>query len=200
MSMHLPSYDKFINCGNFSEQVAVLEDLFEPSYSILKFTLRDEDFMNRVRREAGNYREFIELIRLKLLDISQNAEKVGPSSRDVDHLAEIVSAHPRLGESVRLSAHSKKEQCNLSNSNDPPEIREKLAELNGNYEETYPGLRFVVFVNGRTRSEIIEVMQKRIASGNSWFEEVNIAINELCCIALDRVNKLESNGNGDCAK
>lgn len=193
--MLLPSYDKFINCGNFSEQAAVLEDLFEPSYSILKFTLRDEDFMLKARREAGNYQEFIELIRSKLLDISHNTEKAGPSSRDVDHLADIVSAHPRLGEPVRmLSAHSEAEQRNLRNSNEPSEIREKLAELNGEYEGVYPGLRFVVFVNGRTRSEIIKVMQERIASGNSWFEEVDIAINELCSIALDRAKKLESNG------
>ncbi|QLL31615.1 hypothetical protein HG536_0B04790 [Torulaspora globosa] len=193
--MLLPSYDNFINCENFSKQAAVVEDLFEPSYSILKFTLRDDDFMHQARRDASNYGEFIELIRSKLLQISHNTEKVGPSSRDVDHLADIVSAHPRLGESVkRLSAHSEKEQRNLSNSNDPAEIREKLAELNEDYEQAYPGLRFVVFVNGRSRSEIIKVMQERIASGNSWFGEVDIAINELCCIALDRVKKWESSG------
>lgn len=193
IAMSLPSYDEFIECDDFDKRVSVVDELFEPSYSILRFTVRNKDFMQQARQETRNYGEFIELIRSRLLQISHDTAIVGPSSRDVDHLAEIVSAHPRLGESKkRLSAHSEKEQRNLNNSGDPPEIQTKLIELNKNYEEVYPGLKFVVFVNGRSRLEIIKIMEERIHSGNSWFEEVDIAINELCCIALDRVKKWEA--------
>lgn len=190
--MCLPDYSCFVESDNLTEQTKVIDDLFEPSYSILRFTLRDGMFMQNAKLHAKNYAEFIELIRSRLLNICNNTEQIGPSSRDVDHLADIVGAHPRLGESAKkLSASSKKEQQKLQNNNDPIEIREMIAKLNNAYEKKYPGLRFVVFVNGRSRPQIIRDMQRRIESGNSWFEEARIAINELCDIAQDRVSKGE---------
>lgn len=191
--MHLPCYEEFINDELSDTQISVLEELFEPSYSIIRFTLKNKVFMQLAQKEAVSYAEFIELIRSHLLQVTHQAEAIGPSSRDVDHLAEIVSAHPRLGDPPkRLSAHSKEEQKNLNNSKDSPEVRRKLVELNKAYEETYPGLLFVAFVNGRSRPEILKVMEQRIGSGNSWFREVEIAINELCAIALDRIKKWET--------
>lgn len=190
--MPILDYDSFIKSGDLAKQIEVIDDLFEPSHSILRFTVRDKELMQSAERRASDYAEFIELVRTRLLEICTRTEQIGPSSRDVDHLADIVSAHPRLGEPPKhLSVHSKKEQRNLQGNNDPAEIQEKLVELNHEYETAYPGLQFVVFVNGRSRPEIISLMRQRIDSGNSWFEEVRVAINELCDIAQDRVSKLE---------
>lgn len=187
----LPTYRDFVTSNTLQQQINVIDSLFEPSDSILRFTLRNKEFMRIAEHDVNTYSDFIELIRSKLLQISKNAELVGPSSRDVDHLADIISAHPRLGEpSKNLSVHSKNEQKNLQNSQDTPEIQRKLVELNKSYEEVYEGLKFVVFVNGRSRPEIIELMQQRIDSGNPWFDETRVAINELCDIAQDRIKKL----------
>lgn len=189
--MSLPNYDTFINC-DILQQTNVIDNLFEPSYSILRFTLRNKEFMQYAKSNTKSYEDLVELIRSRLLQISRDTQIVGPSSRDVDHLADIVSAHPRLGATAsKLSSHSEKEQKKLQNSGDPPEVKQRLLELNRAYEDLYPGLRFVVFVNGRSRSEIIKVMEQRIASGNSWFDETRIAINELCDIARDRAKKWE---------
>lgn len=191
--MSLIEYASFINCDTLANQINVIDILFEPSSSILKFTIRDGSFMQIARNQAKSYTDFIELVRARLLRICKDTEEVGPSSRDVDRLADIVAAHPRLGEPPKnLSVHSKNEQQNLQNNRDSVEIREKIVELNHAYEKAYPGLQFVVFVNGRSRPEIISVMQQRIASKNSWFEEVRIAINELCDIAQDRAHKWEA--------
>lgn len=188
----LPTYSDFVTNCTLQNQTDVIDSLFEPSGSILRLTLRNKEFMRNAKYDVNTYPEFIELIRLKLLQVSKNTELAGPSSRDVDHLAEIISAHPRLGESSKnLSIHSKNEQKNLKNSQDTPEIQRKLIELNKSYEEVYEGLKFIKFVNGRSRPEIIELMQQRIISGNSWYEETRVAINELCDIAQDRVKKLD---------
>ena len=37
---------------------------------------------------------------------------------------------------------------------------QEIKELNAAYEKTFPGLRYVVFVNGRSRHEIMDNMQK----------------------------------------
>ena len=89
-----------------------------------------------------------------------------------------------------LSIHSLNEQANLAKENEnTSEMEGRLKELNARYESVYGGLRFVVFVNGRSRQDIIEIMQARINSSNSWFKECEIALNEMCDIALDRSNK-----------
>lgn len=41
-----------------------------------------------------------------------------------------------------------------------------LGELNEEYERVFPGLRFVVWVNGRGRGEIMGIMRERIERGD----------------------------------
>ena len=59
----------------------------------------------------------------------------------------------------------------------------ELAYLNQVYEEKF-GFRFVVFVAGRSKLEILEVLQERI--GNSREEELDTGCRELVAIAKDR--------------
>jgi 2-oxo-4-hydroxy-4-carboxy-5-ureidoimidazoline decarboxylase len=59
----------------------------------------------------------------------------------------------------------------------------ELAYLNQVYEEKF-GFRFVVFVAGRSREELLEVLRERIA--NTREEELETGIRELVAIAQDR--------------
>ena len=67
---------------------------------------------------------------------------------------EALAAHPAIGQRTGLSARSAAEQ----GSDDDPEVLAELAELNRAYEERF-GFRFVVFVNGRPRREIVPVLR-----------------------------------------
>ncbi|SJM86089.1 uncharacterized protein ZBIST_2653 [Zygosaccharomyces bailii] len=179
-------YQDFI--GSSSKlQEEVMDDLFEPSEGLQVLTLKNNEFMS----EAGSlksYSEFIELVRSTLLQTSVRAEREG--EQELNLLVDVVGAHPRLGEpKLKLSRYSQAEQQNLQQSHDPPYIKERLAQLNAEYERLYPQLKFVVFVNGRTRPEIIKVMESRISSKRPWFEECRQAIHELCNIAQDRIRQ-----------
>jgi 2-oxo-4-hydroxy-4-carboxy-5-ureidoimidazoline decarboxylase len=88
-----------------------------------------------------------------------------------EHKAEALAAHPRIGE-------PSPEQ----HGGDPTVLTE-LAYLNQVYEEKF-GFRFVVFVAGRPRSEILPVMRERLARTRE--EELETGILELVEIARDR--------------
>lgn len=64
----------------------------------------------------------------------------------------FISGHPRIGERGKLSALSNAEQVTKVTSQ---EVLEKLEGLNTLYERAFPGLRYVTFVNGRSREDII---------------------------------------------
>jgi len=59
----------------------------------------------------------------------------------------------------------------------------ELAYLNQVYEEKF-GFRFVVFVDGRPKSEILKVLQERLE--RSPDEELKTGLSELVAIARDR--------------
>ncbi|KAI5968464.1 hypothetical protein KGF57_000158 [Candida theae] len=101
---------------------------------------------------------------------------------------DIISAHPRLGapKTTQLSQHSAEEQKKLGGE----EMQKRLAELNERYEKTFPRLRYVVFVNGRSRDEIIVNMEQRIKRNDIELEKRE-AFDAMCDIALDRAAKLE---------
>jgi hypothetical protein len=85
--------------------------------------------------------------------------------------AEALAAHPRIGE-------PSPEQ----HGGDPAVLTE-LVYLNQVYEEKF-GFRFVVFVAGRPRHELLEVLRDRLA--NTREEELEAGIKELVAIAQDR--------------
>ncbi|CAR28508.1 hypothetical protein ZYGR_0S01410 [Zygosaccharomyces rouxii] len=189
-------YQNFVHASK-DHQLVVMNELFEPCQGLIRLTVDDDGFMPRAR-ELDNYKEFIELVRSTLIQVCLEVEMEASSSSSSTGnrrklLEDVVNAHPRLGETKKqLSTHSMLEQKNLQSSQDSPEIQKKLLELNHEYEKVYPGLRFVVFVNGRTRLEIIRIMESRITSGNDWFKEVRTAMQELCNIAQDRYRKNSS--------
>ena len=92
---------------------------------------------------------------------------------------EALAAHPAIGQPSGLSARSAAEQ----GSDADPAVLTELAYLNQVYEEKF-GFRFVVFVAGRPKDEILEVLRERIA--NTRDEELDTACRELVAIARDR--------------
>jgi 2-oxo-4-hydroxy-4-carboxy--5-ureidoimidazoline (OHCU) decarboxylase len=79
----------------------------------------------------------------------------------------------------RLSERSALEQ---GGTTDPATLTE-LAYLNQVYEEKF-GFRFVVFVDGRPKSEILEILQQRLERTRE--EELQTGLRELVAIARDR--------------
>ena len=91
-----------------------------------------------------------------------------------DEKKEVLDAHPAIG-AKGLSARSAAEQ----GSGEAPE----LAALNRAFEARF-GFRFVVFVNGRPKSEIVAVLKERLERTRE--QELATALDELVAIAVDR--------------
>jgi len=123
----------------------------------------------------------------------------------------FISGHPRIGERdpKQLSALSASEQAR---HHTPPWVIERLGWLNGLYEGRYEGLRYITFVNGRTRREVMEEMESALGvekaqgpgweagkgasqagsevGGEEWSRELERAVGEVVLIAKDRAKKL----------
>ena len=95
---------------------------------------------------------------------------------------EALNAHPAIGARSGLSARSAAEQ----GTDADPVILTELAYLNQVYEEKF-GFRFVVFVNGRPKAEILEVLRGRLERTRE--EELETALGELVAIARGRWEK-----------
>jgi len=91
---------------------------------------------------------------------------------------EVLDAHPPIG-GTASSERSAREQ----GTDDDPLVLARLAELNEAYEERF-GFRFVVFVNGRPRREIVPVLEERLQRTRE--EELATAVDELVQIAVNR--------------
>ena len=136
-------------------QSRVLDHLFEPSpaiHEILLPVLRTAEF--------SSYPELIDACHIRLLSLAAASDTNNPDPT----LLSILGSHPRLGAKKVESAQSAAEQANLQGEGEGE--GEELARLNQEYEEKFPGLRYVVFVNGRGRPGIMENMRTRIARGD----------------------------------
>jgi len=96
-----------------------------------------------------------------------------------DEQIEALGTHPRIGQRVNISEQAAREQ----GSDEDPALLAALAKLNKSYEQKY-GFRFVVFVDGRPRAEILSVLRQRMQ--NSRDEELAAGLDDLVAIALDR--------------
>ena len=84
---------------------------------------------------------------------------------------EAVETHPRIGE-------PSPEQRGAE-----PRILAELAALNYAYEDRF-GFRFIVFVNRRSRAELLPVLRERLTRTRA--QELDTALGELVVIAKDR--------------
>ncbi|KAK2463651.1 hypothetical protein APHAL10511_004402 [Amanita phalloides] len=130
---------------------------------------------------------------------------------DIESQAQFISGHPRIGESNKLSTLSAKEQGAQGGNPTSPDVLKRLAYLNQCYETMYPGLRYITFVNGRSRAEILEEMENAMGlehslsldlptleslspvdvTGGAWRSELARAIQDIGKIAKSRLKALE---------
>ena len=98
-----------------------------------------------------------------------------------DQRIAVLDAHPRVGaDAASLSLRSRREQ---GASADPATVSQ-LVELNDAYEKKF-GFRFVVFVAGRSKEEIVPVLRARLA--NTREAELKTGLEEFLAISLDRL-------------
>jgi 2-oxo-4-hydroxy-4-carboxy--5-ureidoimidazoline (OHCU) decarboxylase len=91
---------------------------------------------------------------------------------------EALNSHPAIG-AKGLSGRSAAEQ----GTNDDPVVLTELAYQNQVYEEKF-GFRFVVFVDRRSKRELLEVLRARLQRSRD--EELDTGLDELVSIAEDR--------------
>ena len=99
-----------------------------------------------------------------------------------DEQIEALATHPRIGQRVNVSEQAAREQ----GSDEDPALLAALVKLNKSYEQKF-GFRFVVFVDGRPRGEILSVLRQRLQ--NAREEELAAGLDDLVAIALDRWRK-----------
>lgn len=138
-------------------QLRVLDTLFEPSPE-----LHQSAIPLLANQTFSSYSALIDAVGARMSALSV------PNSPDRTILFGILGSHPRLGRASanpeHLSEASKKEQAQLNTGAE--EQGEKLRALNAEYESKFPGLRFVTFVNGRSREVIMVEMRQRIDRGD----------------------------------
>ena len=98
------------------------------------------------------------------------AEDVALVLPEADQVAALAT-HPRIGEPSQEQRGAE------------PEVLAELARLNDEYERRF-GFEFVVFVNGRTRAELLPVLRERLERTRA--EELETGLRALCDIARDR--------------
>jgi 2-oxo-4-hydroxy-4-carboxy--5-ureidoimidazoline (OHCU) decarboxylase len=114
----------------------------------------------------------------ELEDPLGQARRVAMQDLTPSERLEVLDAHPAIGAKT-LSARSAAEQ----GADADPEVLAELERLNREYEERH-GFRFVVFVDRRSKAEILEVLRSRI--DNATERELDTALAELVAIAQDR--------------
>ncbi len=115
--------------------------------------------------------------------LAQHDDPLGSARQVIAELSdeeklEALNAHPPIG-ATTLSPRSAAEQ---GGGGDPAVLTE-LAYQNQVYEEKF-GFRFVVFVNRRSKAEILDVLRERLERTRE--EELDTALEELVAIAEDR--------------
>ena len=95
----------------------------------------------------------------------------------------VLDAHPRIGaDRASLSPSSYAEQGGAADAATGAE----LARLNDDYERRF-GFRFVVFVDGRSKSAIVPILRQRLARSRE--EELATGLAEFLAISRDRLER-----------
>jgi 2-oxo-4-hydroxy-4-carboxy--5-ureidoimidazoline (OHCU) decarboxylase len=101
-----------------------------------------------------------------------------------DEQLELINAHPRLGAPpASVSAASFREQ---GYDRETVAANEALARLNAEYEARF-GFRFCVFVNGRSRPELVPVLEDALGADRD--AEIRRALGDVIAIARDRFRR-----------
>ncbi|TFK39936.1 Oxo-4-hydroxy-4-carboxy-5-ureidoimidazoline decarboxylase [Crucibulum laeve] len=193
----LPTLDEIRGSPSQSDSplATALTVLFEHS-PILLFVLEPQ--LSRALKSGPVPESYAQLIDASLKEITK---------WDIPAQSEFISGHPRIGESKNLSNLSAKEQGAQGAMVTPPEVLARLAHLNACYEARYPGLRYITFVNGRSRAAIAEEMEDVLGlqyslspddplvsnvspvdtNSEAWLSELHRAVQDVGRIARSRL-------------
>ncbi|MCJ1326502.1 hypothetical protein MMC10_003166 [Thelotrema lepadinum] len=108
----------------------ILDLLFEPCDELHSLSI------DLLRNERHSYAELVKDVGAQLTAFAESG-----SSSDTETLDKILGSHPRLGEKKVDSKQSQAEQAHIKASSE--EESRQLAALNIEYEQTFPGLRYV---------------------------------------------------------
>jgi len=180
--------------------------LFEPSSALFDCLVPSViDIISNPRAEAPiSQRTFNTLIDIAIRDLD---------GWTYGKQASFLSGHPRIGEIKGLSALSASEQAAHAT---PPEVLARLSDLNEEYERRYPGLRYITFVNGRSRRMIMVEMEENLGidegwekgenkeevyelGSQEWVSEVRRALKDVGSIAKARLVALKVDGDQEAA-
>ena len=122
----------------------------------------------------------------ELFDAARATAREMPEEEQI----ELLNAHPRIGaDPAAISDLSRDEQAD----GDPPTggdqawVGEELTALNEAYESLF-GFRFVVFVAGRPRADIIPLIERALHADRD--EEIRRGLDDVVLIASDRMDTL----------
>ena len=157
-SPQLPPVENFQGLA-LAEKLQTLDLLFEPSLALHSLVANS--------LAAASISSYLDLVSLVRDATSALLDDPAPQSQAT--LCAILGSHPRLGARNIESAQSAAEQARLQQGHEAE--RAQLASLNDEYEDRFRGLRYVVFVNGRGRDEIMDDMRARIERGDIEVEK-----------------------------
>lgn len=117
-------------------------------------------------------------------EMFRRAQAIAMSMPESEQI-ELIDAHPRLGAPpASVSALSYGEQ---GYDRETTEAIEELARLNARYEAKF-GFRFCVFVAGRSRPELVPVLEAALEAARP--SEIRRALSDVVAIARDRYRVL----------
>lgn len=167
----LPSFDALNTCGE-EDFFSALRFLFEHAPTLISWLFRD--------RPYASWGEMID-----------HAEELLASASTEDKVA-ILQAHPQIGAPKQsLSALSRKEQSHGPETSEETLMR--LRKLNQAYTDKF-GFTFMIFVNGRTRADLLPEFEARM--GNPRAQEMTLGLAALFAVARDRLRGLVATGSG----
>ena len=127
------------------------------------------------------------------LTADELAELFGGRTRFVERLAErghpfevareVLAELPQEEQVEALNAHPRIGERSPEQRGSEPGVLADLVQLNQVYEEKF-GFRFVVFVAGRSRAELVPVLRERLTRTRD--AELETGLDELVEIARDR--------------
>lgn len=128
-SLFLPSIGSLPSLPS-SSRAAVLDALFEPSTPLHTLSV---DLLHT--QTFPSYNDLIASVGMQLSELADST-----FTSDTEWLHKILGSHPRLGAKKVDSAQSSAEQAQLQGGG---EEATQLAALNEEYEQAFPGLRYV---------------------------------------------------------
>eukprot|EP01095_Lingulamoeba_sp_RSL-Kostka_P016830 TRINITY_DN840_c0_g1_i1.p1 TRINITY_DN840_c0_g1~~TRINITY_DN840_c0_g1_i1.p1 ORF type:complete len:176 (-),score=45.77 TRINITY_DN840_c0_g1_i1:72-599(-) len=167
--MELPSVE-FLNICNEERFKEIVKSLFELAPILFERIIECKPFQS--------YEDLID-----------KAEEICNNFNEEEKI-ETISGHPLIGRpSSNMSKQSLKEQ---GSSDVPEEVYEELEVKNQEHIDVF-GFPFIIFVNGRSRPEILNILKERLEQyKNKEMEredELNSSVKDLFLIARDRLKK-----------